>query len=435
MKQLLVLQGPVSSRSGYGDHARDLLKSLIRMDKYDIKVVDLMWGQCPRNGIAEEDSYLKDYYLKENLKVQPDVFIQVSVPNEFQPMGKFNIGITAGMETNVCSAEWIQGLNRMNLIIVPSEHSKQVFIHTAYDQLDDRTREKKGELRCTTPIEVLFEGADLDIWKKTSDVSSELKEQMDKISETFCFLYVGHWLQGEAGHDRKDITTLIDSFIRSFKNNPSSTRPALILKTSSATFSVIDRNDMLRKIKKRITKSGIKNPPNIYLIHGDLSPSELNELYNHPKVKAHVSFTKGEGFGRPLLEASLSGKPVIATNWSGHIDFLKHSVLLPGNLQEIHKSAVWDKVLVKGSRWFYVNVPYAEKVLKDVFKNYKNYLPNAKKQLKFSKEFSLEKMKEKFLDIMNTKVVSQVSLSLPQLKPLGEKSPKMKLPKLKKMEA
>jgi hypothetical protein len=435
MKQLLVLQGPVTSRSGYGDHTRDILKSLIRMDKYDIKVIDLRWGECPQNGIVEKDNYLKDYFLREALKVQPDVFVQVSVPNEFNPMGKYNIGITAGIETNICSAEWIQGLNRMSLIIVPSEHSKLVFQHSQYDQMDDRTKQKTGELKCTTPIEVLFEGADLDIWKKTSSISKDLKNEMDKIPESFCFLFVGHWLQGEAGHDRKDISSLIDTFLKTFKNNPSSTKPALILKTSSATFSIMDRNDMLHKIRKRIENSGIINPPNVYLMHGDLSPTELNELYNHPKVKAHISFTKGEGFGRPLLEASLSEKPVIAPNWSGHIDFLKHSTLLPGNLQEIHPSVIWDKVLVKGSRWFYVNQLYAEKVLKDVFKSYKKHLQLAKQQSNLSKkEFSIKKMNEKFIDIMNKNIVSQVNLKLPQLKPLKAK-PKLTLPKLKKMEA
>jgi len=64
MKKLLVLQGPVSSRSGYGDHTRDILKSLIEMDKFDIKVVDLRWGDCPRNGIEEKDEHLKKLFLR-----------------------------------------------------------------------------------------------------------------------------------------------------------------------------------------------------------------------------------------------------------------------------------------------------------------------------------------------------------------------------------
>ena len=47
----------------------------------------------------------------------------------------------------------------------------------------------------------------------------------------------------------------------------------------------------------------------------------MNELYNHPKVKAMVSMTKGEGYGRPLAEFGLSKKPIIASGWSGQCRF------------------------------------------------------------------------------------------------------------------
>ena len=429
MKKLLVLQGPASSRSGYGDHTRDILKSLIAMDKFEIKVVDLRWGDCPRNGISKNDEHLKKYFLTANLTRQPDVFIQVSVPNEFMRRGKYNIGITAGMETTAVSPKWVQGSNVMDLIIVPSEHSKETLINSLYDTVDKRTNQKTGTLQVQKPVEVLFEGADISIFNDTPIKSIEVDNQLKSIKEDFCFLFVGHWLQGGHGHDRKDLGKLIETFITTFKNNPSSTRPALILKTSSATFSVIDKLEMIKKIKKAKSKAGLTNTPNIYLLHGDLTQEELNYLYNHKKVKAHVSFTKGEGFGRPLLEASLSGKPVIASNWSGHIDFLKHSTLLPGQLINVDKSACWKDVIIPESKWFTVNYIYASKVLKDVFKNYKNYTTKAKKQSKFSKDnFSIELMKEKFIEIINKHITEEVELKLPQLK-----KPELKLPKLKKV--
>ena len=430
MKKLLVLQGPASSRSGYGDHTRDILKSLIGMDKFEIKVNDLRWGDCPRNGIEEKDSYLKDYMITQNLNRPVDIFIQVSVPNEFQRLGKYNIGITAGMETTAVSAEWLQGANNMDLIIVPSEHSKKSLSASVYDAIDQRTQQKTGTLKLERPIEVLFEGTDTTVFNDKPIKSTDLDEEMSKIKEKFCFLFVGHWLNGSHGHDRKDVGKLIETFINTFKNNPSSTRPALILKTSSATFSVIDEIQMRTRIKSAIKRTGLTNPPNVYLIHGDLTSSEMNSLYNHSKVKAHVSFTKGEGFGRPLLEASLSGKPVIASNWSGHVDFLKHSVKLPGDLKNVHESAVWKKVILPESQWFYVNHLYASKVLKDVFKNYKKYLPDAKKQAAFaSKNFSSEAMMEKFTEIMNRHIVEEIKPKLPKID-----GSKLKLPKLKRLE-
>ena len=432
MKKLLVLQGPASSRSGYGDHTRDILKSLIDMDKFEIKVYDMRWGDCPRNGIEKKDEYLKKYFLTNaNLGRQPDVFIQVSVPNEFNPVGKYNIGVTAGMETTAVSAPWIEGLNRMDFTIVPSEHSKQTLQASIYDAVDSRTGQKTGQLKSSKPIEVLFEGADMKVFNNSPKNSEELSAELSNIPEKFCFLMVGHWLSGAHLHDRKDIGGLIQTFCETFKNNPSTSRPALILKTSSATFSVMDEIEMVKKINKAISKCKLKNPPNVYLLHGDLTQDEMNSLYNHPKVKAHVSFTKGEGFGRPLLEASLSGKPVIASNWSGHLDFLKHSVMLPGEMKKVHQSAVWKDVIIKESQWFYVNHIYASKVLRDVFKNYKNYLPDAKKQARFSKEnFSLEAMKNKLIEIMDRYIVEEVEVKLPELD-----SAKINLPKLKRVEA
>ena len=194
MKKLLVLQGPVTSRSGYGDHTRDLLKSVISLNKFDIKVIDMRWGDCPQNGISKDDEYLRGYFhnVQQGLPKRPDVFIQVSVPNEFTPVGEYNIGITAGMETTAVSAPWIEGANRMDLIIVPSEHSRDTLLNSVYDKLDKQSQQKVGELRVHKPVEVLFEGVNTDIFFKTTDVSNDLAEEMSNIKENFCFLYVGH---------------------------------------------------------------------------------------------------------------------------------------------------------------------------------------------------------------------------------------------------
>ncbi len=416
-KELLVFQGPTSSRSGYGDHARDLVRSLIAMNRFDIKIVDMRWGDCPRNALTTQDTDISSRILTVNLPQQPDVYVQLSVPNEFQPVGKYNIGITAGIETTVAPAPWLEGCNRMDMIIVPSKHARDVFISTKFDRMDQKTKEKTGELTVVRPVEVLFEGADLSVWFKTNEISKTVDDKLKTIPEDFCFLHVGHWLAGDEGHSRKDTGGLIRTFCNTFKGGSYKKRPALILKTSSATFSVIDREQMLVKIKT--IRNSFTNPPNVYLIHGDLEPVELNSLYNHPKVKAHISFTKGEGFGRPLLEASLSGKPVIASNWSGHIDFLApNSTLLPGNLAKIHPSAVWGEIILADSQWFNVNYNYASKILKDVFKNHKQYALTGKKQMSHSKaNFSLKQMNEDFAIIMNKYIIKkeEVKLNLPPL--------------------
>ena len=433
-KPLLLLMSPVATRSGYGARSRDIARALINSDKYDVRIWSTPWGSTPMNALNPnnpKDKVIIDRLLPEpKLDKQPDVFIQITVPNEFQRLGQFNIGITAGIETTRCSGPWIEGCNRMDLVLTSSEHSKTTFMNSIYEKIDKNTQQRVGELRVEKPVQVLFEGVDLDIYNKTAAIDETIITTLSTVKEKFAFLFVGHWLNGDFGEDRKNVGAMIRTFLETFKNKQNT--PALILKTSHANFSPLDRIDILRKIE--IIKSNVVNAtrlPSIYLIHGDLEDEEINSLYNHPKVKAHISFTKGEGFGRPLAEAALSGKPVIASDWSGHTDFLKHSVKLPGSLTQVHTSAAWENVIMRESEWFTVDYGYASKVMRDVFDNYKNYEIDAKKQATLiRKEFSLENMEKSLMMILEKEVPeapTQLQLKLPQLK-------KIQLPSLKKIE-
>ena len=437
MKPFIVIQGPVATRSGYGNHTRDLVTALIKADKYDIQIVSLPWGVTPMNALEPDNPdhvEISNRIARQNITRQPDIFIQVSVPNEFNPVGKFNIGITAGVETTIVSPEFLQGCNKMNLILTTSEFSKAAFINTTYDQHDKNTKQKTGELKLTTPMEVLFEGVDTNTYKKTDKIHDTVINELSGIKEDFCYLFVGHWLRGDLGQDRKDVGMMLKTFCESFKRKSSKNRPGIILKSSHATFSIIDRDVIIKKIQQIIEPYGDK-APNIYLLHGDLSDSEMNSLYNHTKVKSMVSFTKGEGYGRPLAEFGTTGKPIIASDFSGHKDFLKHGIMLPGQLTQVHASAA-DKFILKEGQWFTVNYSYASKLLQDVMDNYKKYLEISRKQPHHMKtNFSLIKMAEKFCECIDknlNSVPQQTQLKLPKLKKIGD-SPKLKLPKLKKV--
>ena len=448
MKKLMLICAPVSSRSGYGDHARDLVHSFIKHDKYDIKIMDVRWGECPRNALDnnnQNDIEIINRILPQpQMDRQPDVYVDIRIPNEFQQWGKVNIGITAGIETNVVSEKWLEGCNKMDLVIVPSEHSKDGFIKTVYEKiqnLPNNQQQKVGELKLEKPMEVLFEGVD-DSYKplENDEINSEFFNMLnEKVSEKFAFLFVGQWTKGGYGEDRKDISRMIKVFYESFANKKK--QPALILKTNGATFSTLDKADVLKKIKN------VKNKfpsdwklPNVYLLHGDLSKKEMNYLYNHPKVKAMVSFTHGEGFGRPLLEATMTGLPVIASGWSGQLDFLDRdkSLLIQGNFEKVPKSVVWQDIIIENSQWFTVDESSAYKAFNYVFKNNFDVKKNAKSLMNINrKKFTLNQMAEKLNEIVTPyidKVPSQVKLNLPKLKKVGNSElPKIKLPKLKKV--
>ena len=441
-KPLVLVTAPVATRSGYGSHSRDICRSLISMDKYNVKIFPVRWGTTPQNALNDadpNDKVIIDRLMVDvNLERQPDVHIHIVIPNEFQPVAKYNIGITAGIETTACPPKWIEGMNRMDLNIVPSKFTKETLENMSFDRVDEQSKEKIGELKVNKPIEVLFEGTDTNIFKKTKVFSKELTDKFSKIKEDFCFLFVGHWLQGDLGNDRKDLGMLVKTFLETFKNVKNS--PALLMKSSGATFSLIDKREMLVKIEDIKKSVDAKVLPNIYLLHGDLTDDEMNELYNHPKVKSHVTFTHGEGFGRPLLEASISQKPVIAPNWSGHVDFLTKnlSVLLGGTMKKVNKQSFQKGIYVKDSYWFTVNYQMASKVLKNVFQNYKRFALNASKQGTINKSrFSLNKMTEIFEKVLDDNVPEfpkEVKLKLPKLKKVKDtEPPKITLPTLKKV--
>lgn len=426
IKPVCVIQGPVASRSGYGDHAFSIAADIIKWDKFDVKIIPVGWGLCPNTMLDDESrpmvKEIRERIFNGSLQSQPELYISVSIPNEFQPRAKFNIGITAGIESTVPRPEWIEGLNRMDLNIVPSKFSRDVFSKAAFDKKHDNGMEERVEMK--KPMEVVFEGVDTNVYKKTNEPAEQVDKALESISENFCYLFVGHWLQGDVGADRKDIGMLVKVFSEVFKNkkNP----PALILKTSSASFSKMDKAEVLRKIHE-IRSPIVGSLPNIYVIHGELTHQEMNRLYNHPKVKAHVSFTHGEGFGRPLLEATLSGKPLLTTNWSGHLDFLPENIsnLLPGSLGPIPPSTC-NEWLIKEAQWFNANYSIAAQKLEDMHNNYINYIPNAEKLRQHNMEmFTLENSRkllistiEKYLPAFEKKV----AITLPKFKKVASSS-------------
>ena len=421
MKPLFVVSCPIDTYSGYGARSRDFVKALIELNKFDVKVLPQRWGNTPWGFIEDhsEWGFLSSHILEgNNIPKKPEIWCQITVPNEFQSLGKFNIGLTAGIETTGCHASWIQGCNRMDLVLTSSNHSKEVFTKTKFDAIDEKTQQKIEEIKLEKPIEVLIEGANLEVYKPKKSTFN-----LSNIKEDFTFLFVGHWMHCNLGHDRKNVGVLIQTFLNAFKNKKNA--PALVLKTTITGGSYMDRNEILKRIQS--IKNSIpdaKTLPNIYLVHGNLSDEEMSELYTHNKIKAMISLTKGEGFGRPLLEFSLTKKPIITTNWSGQVDFLspEFTTLLPGTLHNLDDSSVVENMLMKEFQWFAVDPQSAYTALRDIFVNYKEYKEKANRQAVLSKsQFGFSNM------------VAQIDSYLEQYLPEFPKPIKLKLPNIDKI--
>lgn len=416
-KPKLLFRGPVETRSGYGSHARDILECLYKIDLYDIEIDSCIWGVTPKTALEENNTFHQ--WIKSKIIYQinyvPDIYISVTISNEFQRMGKYNIGITAGVETTIVTKDLIDGVNRMDMTLVPSKFTRDVYLSTVFNETEQSTGKLLRQHRVVKPIEVLFEGVNTEIYNDDFNGNIDLD-----IDEDFAFLFVGHWLKGDLGQDRKDVGMLIKIFHETFKNYEK--KPALVLKTQIGTFSVKDREAVKKKISD-IVGDGSDVPP-IYLVYGDLTDEEMNNLYNHPKIKAMITLTKGEGFGRPLLEFTMTGKPVIASNWSGHKDFLPtdKAIMLGGELKEVHESAT-DVFIVKDSKWFTANYNEVSAIMQLIIERYEEFHQRSQDLKLINKEkFSMDKMQEELQKILTpfTFKPEKVELKLPKLTKVDE---------------
>jgi len=422
----VVMCGPFSSRSGYGDHARSIFASLVTIEDFDILILDVRWGDTPQDAL-ENDGKIETQIKKRltnpsELSFQPDIYIDIRIPNEFITPGKINVGITAGIETNIVSPAFLQGANQMDLLIVPSEHAKTGFMETTYE-MEQNGQPTQQSLQCTVPIEVVHEGLDPNIFRKLSkkEIDKKFANKISNIVKRPSALFVGQWTQGGFGNDRKDIARLVKLYIETFGNKPNP--PGLLMKTNGATYSQLDYHEVKKKIAaiKEQFPPGIKVPP-IYLLHANLTEEEMNQLYNHDKIFGLITLTHGEGFGRPMLEATFAELPVCATKWSGQLDFLPEDkcCLIEGEMTQVPDDVVWENIIVKESSWFTAS----EMSAYERFRSF--YNENHTKWKRLGKEVSEQNRKDFSLDAMTDKLVNIFS----DLKNKIPKPMQIKLPKL-----
>lgn len=391
MKKILI-NAPILSRSGYGEMARFALQALRQHeDKFDIYISVLNWGQT---GFifeeTEEFNYITalriktDQYIQQTGgKPQFDISLQITIPNEWKKMAPVNIGYTAGIETTHISPAWLEPSQQMDKIIVISEHAKQVFQNTLFQD------EKGTQFKVTTPIEVVHFP-----WKQIEDATINLD-----LEYNFNFLTINQW------GPRKNIEGLISAFIDEFREE----EVGLVIKTNKASDSQIDKNIVQQNLEHLISSKGPKKCK-VYLVHGSLTEKEIHGLYKHPKIKAFVTATHGEGFGLPIFEAVNEELPVIATNWSGHLDFLSapdiEGKLKPMfgkvdyEIKAIQDQFVWPGVMEKGVGWAYPSLVSLRSRMREVFKDYPRFKSWAKKLNKWIREeFTEETVYGSFINV------------------------------------
>jgi len=403
MKKIL-LKSPLLTQSGYGHHSRTVLRALRQHEGelFDVYIQVLNWGATSwLHNSSEERRWIDDKILKTHEFItnggQFDVAIQVGIPQEWEHLSPINIGVTAGVETTKISPLWVQKINSMDKVLTISEHAKSSIINTIYEAENNQTGEKVT-LKCETPVDAisypvnLYEAKNLDLDLKTD----------------FNFLAVMQL------SPRKNLNQLVNCFIEQFKDKEDI---GLVIKTNMAKNSLIDKINCDRLLKTLVRSHEEDIKCKIYLLHGFMSEEEMTGLYTHPKIKAMVSTTHGEGFGLPLFEAAYNGLPVCATDWSGHLDFLYKKVKqkngktknkhmfnrISYTLGQIQKEAVWENVVVADSKWAFPEAGSIKMNLDEIYKDYGRFKKRAKELEKWVREeFHADKQYQKYIDSISS---------------------------------
>mgnify|MGYP003112463316 CR=1 FL=1 len=397
----IYLKGPLLTQSGYGHHARTVYRALrTREDLFDIYVQPIAWGKTSWEWRDTEERRALDECLNKTIQYvnsggKFDVSIQVTIPNEWEQLAPINIGVTAGIESDRISSNWMQKSNMMTKIVTISKHAMSSFVNTVYDAVDNQTGEQlKYSLQ--TPIDYVPypvlraepTGIDLDL------------------STDFNFLAVAQM------GPRKNLGATIEAFVDAFGDNPD---VGLIIKTNIGKNSLLDRLNSTATLRSAIEKHNGRKCK-IYLLHGSMSEEEMASLYTHEKVKCIVSTTHGEGYGLPLFEAAYYGLPIIATDWSGHVDFLykktkqkngkiksKHMFSrVSYKLDNIPEKVVWEDVLIKESRWAYPDISSVKNNMIEVHGDLGRFEKRAKElQTWVCKNYEKEKIYKQLIESFN----------------------------------
>lgn len=410
---MILITAPVETESGYGHKSREIVKPIVEKYGDEVQIISIPWGSNPMTGLIDNEySFIKDNIV-DTVQNKPDLHIHIGLPTEFRKTGSTNILFTSGVETDRISPKWLQALNTCDHIVVPSSYTKNVISNITY-------KDKSGkEFKVNTEVEVVPESYNP---KLLNDITDEHKMNVESalshIDEKEWFITYGQMSRKKKiGSNRKNIGTLAQEFVKEFAGNR---HVALLIKTSSTNFSHSGYYEIEKYLQRCIELSGIAdiNRPNVYLLKGYMEPEEMFYLMSHDNVKAHVTATHGEGFGRFLLEASLSSKKMIVPKVGAFRDFLrgKHIYLVNGSFEKVPQEAVFRDTITKESKWYDVHKTDLRKQLQNAYGDRDGWQDSAEELAKRNREdYHFLEIESKVLSVINSFYSEKVQVKIPKI--------------------
>lgn len=284
------LIGYLHAESGVGEAARASLRAL-RHSQLPFSLVDYRLGNVSRMDESIEGGNLRMHYPVNLLHVNAD---QSKVARDHLGRELFEGRYTLGY--------WFWEMPRFPDIL-----------HFAFDQVDEilvASEYNREAIAAHTdkPVTLIPPAIQVDIMPALSRRQLHLDEQ------AFVFLHLSDALSMP---QRKNPLGVIEAFLLAFADDPA-LAVRLLLKVSN-----LEHQPELAQVLRQAAKRDRR----IRLIEGYLDRHTLNNLLN--ACDCYVSLHRAEGFGLPLAEAMYLGKPVIATHWSGNVDFMDEHNSLP----------------------------------------------------------------------------------------------------------
>ena len=401
MKKVLII-GPLLSISGYGYHSRQVFDYFYNKENTDVSCVILPWGNTSwfvnenlENGLIKK--IISCSVASQSLVQKSfDLGVHIQLPNEWNTQfATKNIGVSAFVETSSCNPEWLKSIFTMDHVIVPSSFTKNVIINTTNDE------NVKQQLNNNISVIPEYYHVDFDLLQKQK--TNNITEILDNTKTSFNFLTVGQLTSEDASCDRKNLVSTIKYFCNHYKDDE---EKGLIVKTSSGRATTKDKEKTRKAFSEIMNSIGKdkKSFPRVYLLQGEFTPLEMYSLYTHPKTKCYLSLTRGEGYGLPLLESARCGLPIIATNWSGHLDFLKDKFTkIDFDLQNIPNRRIDNSIFIQNTKWAEVRESSVYKSFNDITNNYEKSLQlsnSLKSEIK--KDFSRKNIVSLYDDLLTS---------------------------------
>lgn len=414
-KKNIALAAPLTSYSGYGEYGRAIALMLIDLYKdnenINIFLFDLTGETLSKSEIfnLKSSKYKEiELYIKPNEEIQNqlfDIFMIVSIPHAFIQKGLINIGITALAEVDKVHPQLIEYCNRMDEVLVMSDFNIDTLKRSSFKLQDGRQ----------VKINVPFNKIGIPFIQATLEGNTDITEFIDNITQKFLFLSVGEWLPGSVGNDRKDIGALIATFLRGFGNNKD---VGLLLKVNQGRSSILSQYSMREKINEIVKGLGIEiDIPNVYFISGNLTQSQMQEIYMHNKVKAYITFTHGESLGLPIMEfIGSTGKPALIPYHSGIMEYIKpeYSQILIHKQTQIHPELLQSfmrEFVIPESRWYTIDYQYALYKMGELINNYSHVLGKFKnQQANIRYNYSKDILQEQLNNILSKYLIQETQI-------------------------